>query len=77
MDNTSAILTIIVYTAVCAAIVYAYIRQYISDKRAIEEQNRRDDLRTLWKLQNADENVKHDMDFARYRLMRDIEKMKV
>lgn len=77
MDNASIVMTIIVYTAACIAIVYAYIRQYISDKRAIEEQNRRDDLRTLWKLQNADENVKHDMDFARYRLMRDIEKMKV
>lgn len=77
MDNTSAILTIIVYTAVCAAIVYAYIRQYISDKRAIEEKNRRNDLRQLWMRRDVDENVKHDMEFARYRLMRDIEKMKV
>ena len=77
MDNTSAILTIIVYTAVCAAIVYAYIRQYISDKHEIEEQNRRNDLRMIWIRQDVDENVKHDMEFARYRLMRDIEKIKV
>lgn len=77
MDNTSAILTIVVYTAACGAIVYAYIRQYISDKRAIEEQKRRDDLRMIWMRRDVDENVKHDMEFARYRLMRDIEKMKV
>lgn len=77
MDNTSAILTIIVYTAVCVAIVYAYIRQYISDKQEIEEQNKRNDMRMIWMRRDVDENVKHDMEFARYRLMRDIEKMKV
>lgn len=77
MDNASLIFEIIIYTLAGIVIVCAYIKQYLDDKSAIEEQNRRNDLRMIWMRQDIDEKIKADMDFNRYRLMRDIEKIKV
>jgi hypothetical protein len=77
MDNASLIFEIIIYTLAGIVIVCAYIKQYFDDKAAIEEQNRRNDLRMIWMRQDIDEKIKADMDFNRYRLMRDIEKIKV
>jgi hypothetical protein len=77
MDNTSLIFEIIIYTMAAIVIVGAYIKQYIGDKDAIKEQNRRNDLRMIWMRQDVDERIKADMEFERYRLMRDIEKIKV
>jgi len=77
MDNASLIFEIIIYTLAGIVIVCAYIKQYLDDKAAIEEQNRRNDLRMIWMRQDIDEKIKADMDFNKYRLMRDIEKIKV
>lgn len=77
MDNTSLIFEIIIYTMAAIVIVGAYIKQYIGDKDAIKEQNRRNDMRLIWMRQDVDERIKADMEFERYRLMRDIEKIKV
>lgn len=77
MDNTSLVFEIIIYTLAGIIIVCAYIKQYLGDKAAIEEQNRRNDLRMIWMRQDVDERIKADMEFERYRLMRDIEKIKV
>lgn len=77
MDNTSLIFEIIIYTMAAIVIVCAYIKQYIGDKDAIKEQNRRNDMRLIWMRQDVDERIKADMEFERYRLMRDIEKIKV
>lgn len=71
------VLTIIIYTAAFAVIVYAYVKQYIGDKKALEEQIRRNDMRMIWMRRDVDERIKADMAFERYRLMRDIEKIKV
>jgi len=77
MDNASLIFEIIIYTLAGIIIVAAYVKQYLGDKAAIEEQNRRNDLRMIWMRQDVDEKIKADMEFERYRLMRDIEKIKV
>lgn len=77
MDNASLIFEIIIYTMAAIVIVGAYIKQYICDKDAIKEQNRRNDMRLIWMRQDVDERIKADMEFERYRLMRDIEKIKV
>ena len=77
MDNASLIFEIIIYTMAAIVIVGAYIKQYIGDKDAIKEQNRRNDMRLIWMRQDVDERIKADMEFERYRLMRDIEKLKV
>lgn len=71
------IVTIIVYTLAFAIIVYAYVKQYIGDKKALEEQSRREDMRMIWMRRDVDERIKADMAFERYRLMRDIEKIKI
>lgn len=77
MDNTSLIFEIIIYTLAGIIIIAAYVKQYFGDKAAIEEQNRRNDMRLIWMRQDVDERIKADMEFERYRLMRDIEKIKV
>lgn len=77
MDNASLVFEIIIYTLAAIVIVGAYVKQYLGDKAEIEEQNRRNDLRMIWMRQDVDERIKADMEFERYRLMRDIEKIKV
>lgn len=77
MDNVSLIFEIIIYTLAGIIIIAAYVKQYLGDKSEIEEQNRRNDMRLIWMRQDVDERIKADMEFERYRLMRDIEKIKV
>lgn len=71
----TAILRIIFFTAAFAVLAYSVYCEYRNYLRQLED-DKRNALREVWMRRHVQEAIAHEEEFARYKLMRDAEKIK-
>ena len=75
METMACIIRCALYTAAFAVIVHSMLLEYRKYKQQLVD-DERNDLRAEWMRQHVRESLAHEEEYARYCLMRDVQKIK-